>query len=319
MSSRVTIVTPPPEQIADACRVLFSHRPEPVRALQADRACVAFAAGEFDANELIVARMDGRIVGAGYVHIAAGGVASVWPPRADPGPDSAAIEDALSATYLTRFRDAGVTVAQALLSVDDRPAAGPLERAGFRLTTRLEQYCRPLVNVDPNVPPDLPVRLEAVGESDPRLPELLLASYEGTLDCPELNGRRSAADVLANYRDAADGRPDWWIVREGASAVGVALLTPGTGTGVAELAYLGLIPSARGRGLGTAAVRHVIARKAAAGAEWLTLSVDARNEPAARLYRRLKFRLIDAQDVFLWLADCLADPFAKSPRLNDGS
>ncbi|MFO0849792.1 MAG: GNAT family N-acetyltransferase [Gemmataceae bacterium] len=66
------------------------------------------------------------------------------------------------------------------------------------------------------------------------------------------------------------------------------------------MTYVGLTPSARGRGFGTLAVRAALRRAMAAGNDWLTLSVDVRNAPAVRMYRRLGFREFDVQHVFLW-------------------
>ena len=51
-----------------------------------------------------------------------------------------------------------------------------------------------------------------------------------------------------------------------------------------EVAYLGLTPSARGRGLGRAVLAHAL-ELAAAHVPRLELAVDVRNHPATRLYR----------------------------------
>jgi ribosomal protein S18 acetylase RimI-like enzyme len=69
---------------------------------------------------------------------------------------------------------------------------------------------------------------------------------------------------------------------------------------VAELAYLGLVPAARGRGLGRPLVRFALGRAEAAAAEWVTLSADVRNDPALKLYRAHGFREYDRQHVYLW-------------------
>jgi ribosomal protein S18 acetylase RimI-like enzyme len=50
--------------------------------------------------------------------------------------------------------------------------------------------------------------------------------------------------------------------------------------------YLGLTPSARGRGLGDLLVRQALATTAALGASRLSLAVDSQNGPALKLYYR---------------------------------
>ena len=70
-----------------------------------------------------------------------------------------------------------------------------------------------------------------------------------------------------------------------------------------EIAYAGLIPEARGLGLGRALVRHCIAEAARAGISDLGLSVDSRNFKAIRVYRDLLFRIYELQDLYLLRPD----------------
>src|SRR5207245_274261 len=58
--------------------------------------------------------------------------------------------------------------------------------------------------------------------------DVLVQSYEGTLDCPELNGVRTIGEILAGYRAAGPFSPErWWLVRAGDEP-------PGAGAAPAE-------------------------------------------------------------------------------------
>jgi mycothiol synthase len=304
--SRGPAVSPAtPAERPDACRALFVHLPAPDRDRRADRALELFASGEFDPSGLLAARTGGRVVGAVLIQLHPGAAAAVWPPGVEPGHDRGGVADVLARAAADRLREAGVKQAQALLPPAERDRARPLEAAGFRHITRLSFLCRPVpaAGGPPPFDPDRsPLRFTPAAGAPPAFAATLMATYEGTLDCPELNGGRTAAEILAGYRAAAADPPDWSLAAAGGEPVGVVLLAPGPRPGVAELSYLGLAPAARGRGLGRELVRFALGRAAASAAEWLTLSVDVRNEPALRLYRALGFREYDLQDVFLWVS-----------------
>ena len=151
----------------------------------------------------------------------------------------------------------------------------------------------------------VPERIEAA---------LLLAlerSYIDTLDCPELCGLRSVADVLASHRSV--GRYDpafWWLVLASGRAEGCMLMSVCPEHESVELVYLGLSPVLRGRGLGArllaGGLRVVLGGAAEAfgdgqgsaslpgrcvvGTGGVTCAVDTRNAPAMRLYRAAGFQ-----------------------------
>ncbi|HET6573739.1 MAG TPA: GNAT family N-acetyltransferase [Fimbriiglobus sp.] len=297
MAPGPVVRTADPADRPAACRALFAYRPEPERDRRAARALHLLNSGEFDPDGLLVAWADGRVVGAALAQHHPGSAAVAWPPGAEPGPGQDVIVAALARAVADRLHAAGVKQAQALLPPADRDRARPLEAVGFRHITRLTFLCRPVPagGFDADGSP-----LRFTPADGPAFADTLFATYDGTLDCPELNGTRTPDEVLAGYRAAAADPPDWWLASDGPGPAGVVLLAPGPRPGVVELSYLGLVPSARGRGLGRELVRHALARAAASAAEWLTLSADVRNEPALRVYRAHGFREYDLQDVFLW-------------------
>ncbi len=137
---------------------------------------------------------------------------------------------------------------------------------------------------------------EAVAPYDesarPRFARVIQDSYVGTRDCPGLEGIRRIDDVLAGHQGSGVFRPDlWFMYSSDGGDVGVVLLNelsePGTRS--VELVYMGLVASARGRGLGRRMLGHALLSARAAGFARMILAVDSANEPAMRLYRRLGF------------------------------
>jgi ribosomal protein S18 acetylase RimI-like enzyme len=77
-----------------------------------------------------------------------------------------------------------------------------------------------------------------------------------------------------------------------------------------DVAYVGVVPEARRRGVGTELVRKALFEAKAAGVPYVALSVDDRNAPARELYRRLGFEPVERREVFLAVAPCPSEPEA---------
>lgn len=121
----------------------------------------------------------------------------------------------------------------------------------------------------------------------------ILSTYQHSLDCPGLNGLRDIEDVIAGHKASGEFTPGlWFLLREHERPLGVLLLAPIPRADVMELAYLGLAPEARGRGIGELMMRQAAAMVSASPQSRLSLAVDARNEPALRLYWRHGMRSI---------------------------
>ena len=140
--------------------------------------------------------------------------------------------------------------------------------------------------------------------------EAIARSYEGSLDCPELSGRREIEDVIAGHKAAGEFRPSLWrvLLREDGGGRGGSVTPAGVlllaGLGVAgsagvELVYLGLTPEARGRGLGERLLSVAQSAAASTYGGTLALAVDSRNAPAVRLYRRSGLKQVQTRYAFL--------------------
>ena len=293
----------PPESRREALAMLYRRVEAGLRDLMVDNALAESAESVIDFSGLWIARRRGKIVGALLTQPLAGRAAAVWPPEVIEGWGRAATARRLLATSLDYLRASGFKIAQALV---DEPAptraSADLERGGLPRVTVLDYLerdtARPIDVPPPR--PDLSWRA-FTPETEPEFRRVLQATYAGTLDMPELEGVRSLDDVIAGHRAAGRFDPSRWLVGGSdadpdASAVVLLSAVPDRDTW--EVAYLGLTPAARGRGIGRAALefaRHL----ASPHAPRLELAVDRRNRPATRLYQSAGFRPFDHRVVHL--------------------
>ncbi|HWE39461.1 MAG TPA: GNAT family N-acetyltransferase [Isosphaeraceae bacterium] len=260
-------------------------------------------AGAVDLSGLWIARRRGRVVGTLLTQLLAGRAAAVWAPEVDLALGRGAVAAQLLEVALNDLQSKGFRVAQALL---DRSAparaAADLERGGLRRITSLTYLGRPTstpLDVAPTVPP---WRWTTFGtDSVAEFRAVLQATYAGSLDMPELSGVRTLDDVLAGHRAAGRfvaGR--WRLGRldDDPSAAAILLLSEFPDRPAWEVAYLGLTPAARGRGLGRAALAAAL-DLARPHVPRLELAVDDRNHPAGRLYRSCGFLPFDRRVVHL--------------------
>ena len=139
-----------------------------------------------------------------------------------------------------------------------------------------------------------------------------MRTYEGTLDCPELNGRRTIEEIIAGHEHQGRFRPElWWLVQEGGRPVGVVLLTELPGPEGWELSYVGVVPEARRRGIGQTLSQWALHEAKQAGMPQLKVAVDTRNHPARQLYEKMGFVHHDQREVLLFFFADLADETPK--------
>lgn len=118
------------------------------------------------------------------------------------------------------------------------------------------------------------------------------ATFDGSLDAPGVSGM-SIDKILANFRSQGAPRAcGWFMFLEDATsdaACGVLLLGDPRPCWPQRLQYMGVVPAARGRGLGAVLCRWAFyfARHWASSA--LDLWVDAENLPARRCYAAAGF------------------------------
>jgi ribosomal protein S18 acetylase RimI-like enzyme len=303
MSEPPAVAPARPDEREAAFRLIFRHLSDADQSARLANALRLVEAGELDPAGVLVARgRAGRLLGALVCLPVPGASGLLWPPQAAAGAGREAAEDALVRHAVSWLRGRGARLGQALLPPQDVPAARPLERNGFDHVTTLWY-----MQHDLDAPPPgrrggrRVVCVPYAGLPDRDLfHRTLLRTYEGTLDCPEVNGARTVEEVLEGHR--AQGRHDpgrWWLARAGGEAVGVLLMAEMPEWDSWDVSYVGVVPEARRRGFGRELVARALAEARRAGAPRVTLSVDARNRPAWELYTDLGFEAHDRREVYL--------------------
>lgn len=293
----------PGQCAAEAFELAFSSLSEIERRGLAEQTLRKAADG--DAAALFEARRDGRLLGALYCELQLGGSAGLWPPQVvAAAAGDAALAERCAGELLRAALDwlaaRRMRVVQALLATDSGPDAERLRAAGFTHLADL-LYLVSLAKVFPAAPIESELTFEPLtARSDDELATLLENTYEQTLDCPALNGVQDCREVLAGYRATGSFDPaNWYFVQLGGNDVGCLLLADFPEVNQYLLVYMGLLPAARGQGLGIELVRHAQWLCGRAGRARLVLAVDAENSPAIDIYAAAGFIAWDRRSVWL--------------------
>ncbi len=281
---------------AAALGLLLSRIPDGDRPRHVDAWAAVLATGQ---AHLWIAQRLGKLAGTILAQVQPGRTAVVLPPRqiADEPTETS---DALLTHVAEMARSEGVKLLQAALRPDERDDACRFAAAGYHHVSDLS-YLVSLNGCFPSVVPQSALEFvpcSATGMK--RLARMVEQSYQGSLDCPPVDGHRAIDDVLAGYR--AIGQFDashWLVARHEQRDVGCLLLGDHPGENGCELIYMGLKPAARGRQFGLALVRHAQWLTARAGRSRLTTAVDEANAPAIAIYRATQFIEYDRREVWL--------------------
>jgi len=298
-----------PEERASALDLLFRHLAEPERQGRVANALRLLDAGHLDPEGIFTVHDEAGLCGVLAATPLAGAGSLIWPPQTvtvapahRPDAENRLVEAAKE--WLVRR---GAKLAQALLAPEENALAGPLLRNGFRRLTRLEYLRRGLTDFPQPPAPSArftfqPYHTEVQGIFQ----QTLLRSYEGSLDCPELNEARSIDEIIAGHK--AQGEFDagrWWLAWQHTGPqvrrrpAGVLLSTKVSDEPCWDLSYVGIVPEARRQGLGRALTQLALSQAKDAGASQLTVAVDLRNIPARNLYADLGFVAASQRDVYL--------------------
>ena len=246
---------------------------------------------------LYVARGQGEICGAVLVQQQPGRTAILWAPGSSPA--DPAVEARLAQAADKHLAARGPVLAQSLLADSSDPKIAVLEGIGFTRLTELEYLVAEARPAETDGRPE-PLTFEAYRPAErQRLARVVEATYIDTLDCPQLDGTRDIDDVITGYQATGEFDPEkWFFVVQDGQDVGVVLLSEHSGASQWELVYMGLVPQARGRGLGQAMVEDALHRAWTARVESILLAVDTDNRHAVELYRRLGFRVWNRRVVY---------------------
>lgn len=249
----------------------------------------------------------------------AGRTATIYATQAKRASDTEPVAAVIRAAC-RGARSLDVDLAQALVEPHDLLQLGAFDRAGMTRIATLSYLERPIgpramerlsgSTLQPQSwPADVLVSpCGALRRDDPTcaderaaLIEALERTYVDTLDCPALAGLRRGEDVLEGHIHSGRFEPELWTILRFARGPlagqiagmclvnGSALPRGGAGASV-ELVYLGLVPEARGRGLGALLLDRALRLVRGRSERSMVLAVDERNAPAMRLYERAGFR-----------------------------
>ncbi len=299
-SDTLQIVPATPESLAEVFSLVFSIH-EAQDALHRVRAALAeHRAGKLPCGGLLAARRAGRLVGATFAQVLPGRSATIYPPQLVPDEPEETAERLVSQA-IAHVHESGARVIHALLEGEPHASAvARLEGAGFTPLAEL-YYLLAETGDFPTASPEGPLTFEpCTSDSLERLCGVVEATYEATLDCPGLDGIRTAADVLEGY-GASHGicPPHWFLIQHEHRDVGCLLLSDYGEHGNCELTYMGLAPFARGNDWGVMVTRQAqwVARSLGRGR--LVLAVDSANQPARDMYAAAGFRGWDRRHVYL--------------------
>jgi ribosomal protein S18 acetylase RimI-like enzyme len=307
----------PLEARTAALEVLYRRVPDALRYRLIVEVLEEADRGEIDLSGLWVARArTGQIVGALLSQALAGRAAAVWAPEVRSSWRRPVLAAELLRAALDDLKTRGFRLAQAVLDESAHPrAARDLQRGGMPRVTELLYLER-----DTTLP--LPLADGTVSRGDVQHQSLsclsfewqpfesaleaefqsvLRATYQGSLDMPELEGVRTLDEIMAGYRATGCFVADRWRlgrVSGKPDAAAILLLAEVPSRSVWEVVYLGLTPPARGRGLGRVVLQHAL-ELAQTHVPRLELAVDCRNRPATRLYQSAGFVARDRRAVHL--------------------
>src|SRR5262249_35694537 len=146
------------------------------------------------------------------------------------------------------LRTKGSRLVQCLVEGEPEQRCQFLLDNGFRRVTLLINLAHTLEPAETVAASQL--TLEPYNEAHPEPFHRALAStYEGSLDCPEVSGVRTVEEVIAGHKVQGVYDPaNWWLARHGGEAVGVLLQVDHLSLEEREVAYIGIVPTARRKG-----------------------------------------------------------------------
>lgn len=309
LGSNVRIVACPPDQRPEALEVLYQELPPEIRAEMIAMVLGDELQGQVDLSGLWIAKrpVRERPIGAILSQRLAGRAVVLWPPEINPVRDRDAIAAMLIRGVLDASRADGAAIVQAVLDDTATPRNRfDLTRGGLPHVTDLIYMRRdldiPWKHPRRRKPPKLQWRGLDEGSED-LFRKTLGATYPGSLDMPELEGARTLDDVMASHRASGRFIPKLWrlgTLENQADPSAILILSPVPDRDAWEVVYLGLVPEARGRGLGAQTLAHARDLALQDGhPEAIDLAVDTRNAPALKLYESTGFIPHDQRSIHL--------------------
>lgn len=254
--------------------------------------------------QVVATTSDGRIVGCAMYFPMADRTATATLPLCAPRFDALEVRVELMRTLRQRAADDRLLMLQAFCEETDTDTPEVLSRSGFEPLAVMLFMERRAVDADRELALDGQIRW--VPYSDARhdtFVRVLTETYEGTLDCPRLGEIRDVDLTLEAYRSRGRFDPSLWLLAEmEKETVACLLLLRHDEENSYEVAYVAVVPSHRGKGLGRKVMRKGLFEVALRSpGSTLRLAVDEANVPAVNVYRELGFSMTGRKRVYFSL------------------
>ncbi len=201
------------------------------------------------------------------------------------------------AGFLSREEEMrGMVLLQCLLDPRDSRNADALLEAGFFEVAELlyMEWSAERATHPPAI--RVPARAESLrlGSFDPGqhrgLAELIEATYVDTSDCRRLTGLRSIDDVIEGHKSVGYFDPRRWLLAYDVDRpVGCLLMAENPIRPMLDVAYTGVCPEYRRRGIGRWLLSAGLFQANREGRAGVTLAVDSTNAHAVKLYEQSGF------------------------------
>jgi len=294
----LVITNPTDAELELVLKYAFQHLPPNELPLRLDTIMQQHQSGQLDLSGIFQAKYDHTLVGALYAQSRPDGSVMLWIPTMEKGFPLEPMIEPLIQFCRSKKAFAAVALADRYQSFDEQMFCS----AGhFRFLSDLIHLA---AEVSPNQLPDEPYRLQFVPISDyadalsERLTRLVKATYEHSLDFPDLMQIAPVEHVLQGYKATSLFRPElWFLLQQEGVDVGVLLLTD-VPPDQMELTYMGLLEPARRQGLAKEIVRFARAITIYEKRMLLLTSVDENNIPACQSYLSQGFKAWDRKKVY---------------------
>ncbi len=191
-------------------------------------------------------------------------------------------------TVINRITPEQARLVQLLLDTDDQATIDNARKIGFHDLATLIYLQRAVTRAYPA--PQLPDGFSLIQynqDNHSLFSRAIQDSYEKSLDCPDLHGKREMEDIIAGHKAAGEFTPSlWFCLLKDRQPVGVLLLGPSPAHSTLELVYIGLSTEVRGKNLGDYFLNLALYQCHQLHLNLLTLAVDSCNKPATQLYYR---------------------------------
>jgi len=298
----ITVGVPRRTQYEEVLRLLYARLEPAERELRVASTLESLHRGELPSESLQLAERAGQPVGAVLSMVQPDQTAFVWPPELVPGAEEGdEIADALLTSVAGRLDRGAVWLGQCILEPEETWQRAVMVRNGYpHLTDML--YLERVLGSRPLPAPESGLEAHAYDPSTnrARFVRMLEQTYLRTLDCPEMNGLRTADETFDSHRLSGEFEPSRWnVFSDGGSDVGVLLLNDHPDQDAWEIVYLGVGDGHRGRGHGRAMLTWGCRAAQQARRSSVLVAVDCRNSYARKIYSDAGFVELAVRSVHL--------------------